>query len=141
MGFDNSCSFLIFYLITLPFPILNNLSIDRSVIHVAQFLQYELCWIKDVLDRLTAEQFVYSFDKYRRIDKGVDSTPLGTELPLWCVWINTMLNISTFWNFRKISVNGKLGNCSLKYIKDPSDSVRTHQIRWPRIPFKVLSNP
>ena len=28
-------------------------------IHVAQFFQYELGWIKDVLDRLKAEQFVY----------------------------------------------------------------------------------
>ena len=31
-----------------------------SAIHVAQFFQYELGWIKDVLDRLTAEQFVYA---------------------------------------------------------------------------------
>ena len=39
---------------------MNKLSIDRSAIHVAQFLQYKLGWIKDVLDRLIAEQFVYA---------------------------------------------------------------------------------
>ena len=58
MGFDNSCTFLMCQLTALPFPITNKLSIDRSVIHVAQFLQYELWWIKAVLDRLTAQQFV-----------------------------------------------------------------------------------
>ena len=47
-------------LTTLPFPITNKLSIARSAIHVAQFLQYEMCWIKAVLDRLTTEQFVYA---------------------------------------------------------------------------------
>ena len=31
-----------------------------TVIHVAQFLQYELWWIKAVLERLTAQQFVYA---------------------------------------------------------------------------------
>ena len=39
----------------------NKLSIDRSVIHVAQFLQYELCWIKDVVDRLTAQTLKTKF--------------------------------------------------------------------------------
>ena len=37
-------------LTALPLPITNKPSIDRSVNHVAQFLQYELCWIKAVLD-------------------------------------------------------------------------------------------
>ena len=50
-------------LTALPFPITNKLSIDRSVIHVAQFFQYELCWIKAVLDRLLAEHFIYALTR------------------------------------------------------------------------------
>ena len=47
-------------LTALPFPVTNKIYIHRSVILVAQFLQYELCGIKAVLDRLTAEQIVYA---------------------------------------------------------------------------------
>ena len=39
----------------------SKLSIDKTAMSVVRFLQYELCYIKAALDRLKAEQFVYSF--------------------------------------------------------------------------------